>query len=101
LVKLYRPLVYVIAVLIILLQGYIIWEDRLKSITYVKYSYALPNGGREVDRCFVDDNIKYVNDIINTEILIADKTKRVGVLIEGWQRVYANQQVTVTWSNRR
>ncbi len=95
-VPLYRPLVYVICIFIMLLQTYIIWEDRLNSITYVEYSFG-SNVERNIDYAFIDGDIKYINDVINAGILIQDKTNRKGVVLHSWKRIYKNKETEVLW----
>jgi hypothetical protein len=98
-VNLYRPLVYVIFILVIIFQFYVIWTDRIESVTYVKYSYET-NGKRIIDSCIVDTDIKYISDLMNTEVLIAEKTNQNRIFIESWQRIYKDKRTQIGWENK-
>jgi hypothetical protein len=97
-VLIYRPLLYVAVIMLIVYQSYVIWQDRLDTITLVTYSYRVGDG-RAMDTAFVHQ-IKYSTDYINACVLIEDKTQRVGVLIHSWQNLYADRQTEIGWRKR-
>ncbi len=97
-ILIYRPLLYCLVVMILLFQSYVIWQDRLNTITLVTYSYS--NGyERNMDTAFVPQ-IRYTSDYINACVLIQDKTKRNGVLIHSWQQIYTDRQTQIDWRVR-
>ena len=91
LVPVYKPLVYITAILIMLFQSYVIWEDRITSVTWIEYSYRGTSCARMLDTCFLDADIKYINDIVEAQIMISDKTKQQDIVIHSFKRIYKDR----------
>lgn len=97
-ILIYRPLSYCIIALVILLQSYVIWQDRINKISMVTYSYGTGTS-RSMDTAFVEE-IKYSKDYINACILIQDKTKRSNIMIHSWQNLYKDRETIVEWKTK-
>jgi len=94
-ILIYRPLLYVGVVMVILLQSYVIWQDRIEKISMVTYSYGTGTS-RNMDTAFVEE-IKFTNDYINAMVLIQDKTKRSNIMIHSWQNLYKDRATVLEW----
>ena len=106
-INLYRPLVYVTALLIILFQFYVIWEQKIGiegKTSYINYSYSSSSKcGREMDWGFVTIKdhfgvpkpLNTTDDIVYAIDEIEKRTKRKGVALHSWQNLRISENVLV------
>lgn len=93
----YRSVTYVGAILIILLQFYVIWQDRLDYVSLVEYSYRV-GGERQVDRNVFDGRIYKLSQLVNAEVKLKEKyPTREDILVRSILVLSKDKETKIYW----